>query len=242
MLDIENFKEIIVANWKLNGSQSFSKTYYNQIKAGYVPKKDNCLIICPPATYIDKSINKNIFFGAQDCSSYVEGAYTGEISAKILKDIGCSFCIVGHSERRAIFNDSYDRIADKLNNCLEYNIIPIFCIGETLQQKKENLTLDILNEQITKSIPKNFSNNKMIIAYEPVWAIGSGLIPDFKEISTIHLRIKNDIFNDLKIKVLYGGSVKADNYKKILKSDGVDGLLVGGSSFNLDEFNKIIKF
>ena len=113
---------------------------------------------------------------------------------------------------------------------------------EFLQQKKERLTKDVIKEQIIKGIPSNADNKKIIIAYEPIWAIGTGLIPNLNEISEIHMFIKNNIFQDKDVKILYGGSVKANNYKEILNLEEVDGLLVGSASINIDEFNKIIKF
>ena len=240
MLEIENFDEIIIANWKLYGSSSFIEEYLDQIKFYGSKSQGRCVIICPPSLYINQINYKNVFVGAQDCSAHIEGPYTGEISAKILKDIGCQFCIVGHSERRMLFNEDSQIVGKKILNCFQNNIIPIFCVGENLQQKKEKLTKDIIKEQIIKSLPNNANKKNIIIAYEPVWAIGSGLTPDLDEISKIHMFIKDNILKDKNVKILYGGSVKANNCKEILNLEGVDGLLVGGASLNIDEFNKII--
>jgi len=240
MLEIENFDEIIIANWKLYGSSSFIEEYLDQIKFYGSNSHGRCVIICPPSLFINQINNKNIFVGAQDCSAHNEGPYTGEVSAKILKDIGCQFCIVGHSERRKLFNEDNQIVGKKILNCFQNNIIPVFCVGENLQQKKEKLTEDIIKEQMIKSLPNNANKKNIIIAYEPVWAIGSGLTPDLDEISKIHMFIKDNILKDKNIKILYGGSVKANNCKEILNLEGVDGLLVGGASLNIDEFNKII--
>jgi len=242
MLEIQNFDKFIVANWKLNGSLTFSKDYFNNIKFDNLSNNNQCIIICPPIPYI-LSINEEKFYkGAQDCSAYSEGAYTGEISINMLKELGCKFVIIGHSERRLIFQESKDIIAAKIKKAVNANIIPIFCIGENLEQKKENLTNEVLKDQILKSLPKNIDLNKIIIAYEPVWSIGTGLIPKLEEISKTHTYIKKEILGNKDTKVLYGGSVKANNYKKILYQNDVDGLLVGGSSLNLDEFNQILNF
>tara|TARA_Y100001970_G_scaffold76516_1_gene97162 strand:+ start:155 stop:883 length:729 start_codon:yes stop_codon:yes gene_type:complete len=242
MLEIQKFSKIVVANWKLNGSKSFASNYFGNIQCDKLTNETNCLIICPPAPYIHEINSKNIFKGAQDCSAHIEGAFTGEISARILKDIGCEFCIIGHSERRNLFNEQNDLILKKVNNCINCDIVPILCIGESQIQRKENLTKEILKDQLLKCLPKNINLENIIIAYEPVWSIGTGVTPKVEEISEIHMFIKNEILGKKNVKVLYGGSVKANNYKKLINSTGVDGLLVGGASINLDEFNKIIEF
>lgn len=242
MLEMQNFDKIIVANWKLNGSLSFSKDYFNNITFDNLSNNNQCVIICPPIPYIF-SINEEKFYkGAQDCSAYSEGAYTGEISIDMLKELGCYFVIIGHSERRLIFHEDNDIIKAKIKKALNTDIIPIFCIGESLEQKKENLTNEVLKDQIINSLPKNIDLDNIIIAYEPVWSIGTGLIPNLEEISNTHSYIKNEILGNNNTKVLYGGSVKANNYKKIINQNYVDGLLVGGSSLNLDEFNQILNF
>ena len=242
MLKIQKFKKIVIANWKLNGSHSFSRDYFNKIVFSESKFKDNCLIICPPIPYINDIKSKYLFKGAQDCSIESKGAFTGEISSNILKDIGCDFCIIGHSERRKLFNDTNEVVYKKINNCIDSNLIPILCIGETLNQRKENLTKEILKDQISKCLPKNINLEKLIIAYEPIWSIGSGIIPSLEEILDINTYIKKSIFYEDKVKILYGGSVKANNYKEIINLPSVDGLLVGGASINIEEFNKIIEF
>ena len=242
MLEIDKFNKIIIANWKLNGSLSFSNEYFKNIKFDHLSHNDKCVIICSPIPYIS-SINEKIFYkGAQDCSQFVNGAYTGEISIEMIKDLGCEFVILGHSERRLIFEENEKVISKKIFNSLKENIIPIFCIGENLQQKKEKLTKKVLEFQILKSLPKNVDLNNIILAYEPVWSIGTGLIPKIEEISDTHHFIKNEILKNNNTKVLYGGSVKANNYKRILDAVNVDGLLIGGASLNLDEFNQILNF
>jgi len=242
MLKIQDFRKIVIANWKLNGSHSFSREYFDKLISDNSDKVENCLIVCPPVPYIFEIKSNNIYKGAQDCSEHIEGAYTGEISAKILKDIGCQFCIIGHSERRNLFNEKNEIIFKKITNCIQNEIIPIICIGENLDQKKQNLTKDILEDQLINCLPKNINLNNLIIAYEPIWSIGTGIIPSVEEILNIHKYIKESIFSEPKLKILYGGSVKANNYKEIIELPFVDGLLVGGASINLDEFNKIIKF
>ena len=242
MIKLENIDKIIAANWKLNGSRTFVENYLSEISIKDKNNDKNCVVICPPFPFLSKMKATNFYLGAQDCSSFEQGAYTGEVSAQIIKEFGCQFCIIGHSERRNVFNDNNDIISKKINNCIKNNIVPILCIGESLSQKKENLTEYILKEQIQKNLPRNIDANQFVIAYEPLWAIGTGLVPEMNDISKIHKYIKQKIFKNDNIKILYGGSVKATNYKNILNLEGVDGLLVGGASINLDEFNKIIEF
>jgi len=241
MLELEKISKIIIANWKLHGSIKFVKEYLEKLT---FVRSDNekSLVVCAPSTLIQNLKTDKFYLGAQDCSNYSSGAYTGEISSELLREIGCSFCIVGHSERRNIFKEDHKIILEKIENLIKSKIIPIFCIGENLQQMKENLTNDVLKNQIQKSLPKNLDLSKIIIAYEPVWSIGTDLIPSVEQIEKSHNFIKKNIFNSSKLKVVYGGSVKASNYKKIIDLDSVDGLLVGGASINLDEFNKIVKF
>ena len=241
MLNLGNFNKFIIGNWKLNGSVDFIEKYLKEIRFNSKEHTDKCVVICPPYTFIDKIKSDNLLKGGQDCSIYNEGSYTGEISTKLLKDIGCSFCIVGHSERRTFFEEDDDTISKKILNCLDENIIPILCVGETLNERKNNKTKNILIKQIEKNISKNLNENNIIIAYEPIWAIGSGITPDPKEISEIHCFIKEKIFNSNKYKIIYGGSVNSSNCKEIINNENIDGVLVGGSSLKVQEFNKIIE-
>ena len=145
--------------------------------------QSKCIIICPPFTYsylIANKLKKNCYIGGQNCSLFLDGAYTGDVSASMLHDIGCQFCILGHSERRTIFNETNNEVSMKATNSLKNNIHPIICVGETLQQKKDNQTKEILSKQIRESINDDSNNNNTIIAYEPIWAIGSGLTPSFR--------------------------------------------------------------
>ena len=242
MLEIDKFKKIIIANWKLNGSEAFVETYLNQINFKNYNNLNKSIIICPPLAYINQfKYYGNLLLGAQDCSLYTEGAYTGEISSKILKNIGCEFCIIGHSERRNLFGEKDNVILKKVSNCLKEEIVPILCIGENLQQKNNNETKEILNFQINNNIPEEANKSNMIIAYEPIWAIGTGKTPTLQEILEIHSFIKNEIPISKDFKILYGGSVKSSNSKQILSLKNVDGILVGSSSIKVNEFNKIIE-
>ena len=242
MPEIEKFNKIVIANWKLNGSSAFIREYFKNIKFSRSNFEDNCVIVCPPIPFIKHIESKQLFKGSQDCSEFSEGAFTGEISARMIKEIGCKFCIIGHSERRTLFKESNETILKKIRNCINNNLIPILCVGESLEEKDQNLTKEVLNEQIKKNLMKNINLKKLIIAYEPLWSIGTGKIPSLDDISEIHSYIKESIFSKNNIKIVYGGSVKSSNYKEIINLDEVDGLLVGGASLNIDEFNKIIEF
>ena len=238
MINLANFPSIFVANWKLNGNIEFIKQYYQKLSIN----SKNCVVICAPSIFLNQlDTNANdLFSGAQDVSIYEEGAYTGELSAKMLADNNIQFCIVGHSERRQYFEEKNKNINLKSKNLIENEITPIICIGETLEEKEKKMTKEVLSKQIQESVPEvsNFKNT--IIAYEPIWAIGTGLTPTLKEIEEVHGFIKNfdKKFNQLKL--LYGGSVNASNSNNINSLKNVDGCLVGGASLKVDEFNSII--
>lgn len=244
MLEINKFNKIIAANWKLNGSLDFIQGYFKNLHSNISFNPNICGIICLPAIYLHNSAKylPPFFLGAQDCSNYNKGSYTGEISATMLKDIGCQFCIIGHSERRQLFNHSNNDVCKKVENLINNNIIPIICVGETLEQKNAGLTKEVLNKQISNSIPKNTPVNSIIIAYEPIWAIGTGLTPNLNEIEDIHLFIKHGIQSFENYKILYGGSVKSSNAADIMKLMSVDGVLIGGASLDPKELKKIMLF
>tara|TARA_B000000437_G_scaffold98191_1_gene71380 strand:- start:542 stop:1270 length:729 start_codon:yes stop_codon:yes gene_type:complete len=241
MLKLSNFSSFFVANWKLNGNFQFIDQFITNISLPNINSK--CVVICPTAIYLDYlSKNKNGFYvGAQNVSEHEEGAYTGEISVRSLVETNVNFCIVGHSERRQIFKEKDQDINLKSQRLVANNVIPIICIGETLEQKEKGITNTVLEEQLMNSIPSSSTFENTIIAYEPVWAIGTGLTPTIDEIDETHrfIRSHNDKFN--KYKILYGGSVKASNAKEITHLANVDGALIGGASLKSEEFTKIIQ-
>ena len=241
MLKLSNFSSFFVANWKLNGNLQFIDQFIANISLPNANSK--CVVICPTAIHLDYlSKNKNGFYvGAQNVSEHEEGAYTGEISVRSLIETNVDFCIVGHSERRQIFKEKDQDINLKSQRLVANNVIPIICIGETLEQKEKGITNTVLEEQLMNSIPSSSTFENTIIAYEPVWAIGTGLTPTIDEIDETHrfIRSHNDKFN--KYKILYGGSVKASNAKEITHLANVDGALIGGASLKSEEFTKIIQ-
>ena len=189
--------------------------------------------------YIDVK-RKDFYLGAQDCSYFEAGAYTGEISAKMLNEVGINFCIVGHSERREYFKESNKIIKMKAIRLIENNIIPIICIGETLEEKNNNNTQNVLKNQLEESVPESSNQFNTIIAYEPIWAIGTGLTPSLEEITNAHRYIKNLSNKLFNFRIIYGGSVNSKNYKLISKINIVNGALIGGASLKINEFNQII--
>jgi len=242
-------KPLVVANWKCNPkSLAEAKRLFNSIKKGVQKNKKADIVICPSFVYL--SLLKGLVIGAQNCFHEPEGAYTGEISSPMLKDSGCKYVIVGHSERRKYFAETNDKVNKKLKAILKENLIPIFCVGETKEQREKGETENILKEQLEKGL-KEVSGFRFqglgIIAYEPVWAIGTGNPCDIDESQRMLLLIRkvlSKIYNQAlsrKIPILYGGSVKSDNAKGYIKEAGFNGLLVGGASLKADEFIKIVK-
>ena len=240
MIKLSDFSSFFVANWKLNGNFQFIDEFINNLLLTKDPSK--CVVICPTAIHLDYiSKNKNGFYvGAQNVSEHEEGAYTGEISVHSLSDLNVNFCIIGHSERRQIFKEKNEEINLKSERLIDNGLIPIICIGETLEQKEKGITKKVLEEQLMNSVPSSSNFENTIIAYEPVWAIGTGLTPTIEDIDETHRYIKehNDKLN--KYKILYGGSVKASNAKEITGLPNVDGALIGGASLKPQEFSVIL--
>lgn len=211
--------------------------------------KDVDVILCPPATLVGQMVSllngSEISVGGQDCHEKSSGAFTGDISAEMLKDVGCDYCIIGHSERRQGYAESNEKVAAKTLSALTSGLKAIVCVGETLEEKDAGKTLSVLHEQITGSIPLNTNGQNIIVGYEPIWAIGSGRIPELSEIEAAHEQIrasleKLEIQNANDIAIIYGGSVKPNNAAEILALSSVDGALVGGASLKADDFLKII--
>ena len=239
-------KKIFVANWKMNGNTEMIDKFSGSKILNSSPKKD--IIICPPYTHINylssKIRDKNISLGAQNCSHKENGALTGEISAEILKDIGCEYVILGHSERRANYSEDNSLINQKIILASKNNIIPILCCGENLEDRKNNLSTKIIENQLSilKEISDNFTCNKFLIAYEPIWAIGTGKSassPQIYEILNFIHEYTYDIFSQLDLSILYGGSVSTSNIKELLTIDKCNGFLIGGASLSLDSFELI---
>ena len=175
MIKINSFSSFFVANWKLNGDFKFIDQFIDNLKA----PKDNskCIVICPTSIHLDylRCKKNNFYVGAQNVSEHQDGAFTGEISCNALLDLNIEFCILGHSERRQLFHETNNEVCLKASRVIEHKIIPILCIGETLEEKENGKTNDVLSNQLEDSIPISSNSDNTIIAYEPVWAIGTGL-------------------------------------------------------------------
>ena len=237
---------IVAGNWKMNNDYSQTKKLINDLKSFKIPD-DVRIMVAPSFTQLSQCKNllssTNISVVAQNMNANNSGAFTGEISATMLNDSKIKYCLVGHSERRHILNENDLLLSDKVSRLHENNIKVIYCIGETLEEYKSKKTKTILKKQI-KSLFNNLNKskkyNKVIIAYEPVWAIGTGLIPSAKELSDTFRYIHNTVTSfsqsNKSIKLLYGGSVSPDNAKRLMETNYMDGLLIGGASLIAKKF------
>ena len=245
-------KKVIAGNWKMYNDINESQSLVSGILNG-LGNDDKCeVILCPPFTSLTEvhSLikNSNIKLGAQNMFYEDDGAYTGEISAGMLKSVGCEYVILGHSERRTIFGESDEMINKKIKKAVEGGLKVIFCIGESLEQREEGVTNDVVKRQIVKGLkevsPEDFQN--IIIAYEPVWAIGTGKTATSEQAQEVHLFIRNliaEMFsNDVagNLIIQYGGSVKPENASSLLSQPDIDGALVGGACLKADSFLSII--
>ncbi len=244
-----NNKTYFIANWKMYGSTSSVKTIKNVIKLSKLRKLNKAKIIyCPPFTlladFVKKTKSSKIVIGAQDChSSETDGAFTGSINSSMIKKTGSRYVILGHSEKRQS-GDTDSEINKKIKSALKNNLSIIFCIGETLKERKNKKTDFILKRQIIKGLNKVKKLNKIIIAYEPVWAIGTGVIPKIEDLKMQIYKIKKIIKKEFKKqnpKIIYGGSVNSENIDKLNKIDNINGYLIGKSSQNSKIFIDIIK-
>jgi triosephosphate isomerase len=211
------------------------------------------IAVCPPAVYLGelgKALHAtNIGLGAQNVNSKSEGAYTGEISCSMLKDVGCRYVILGHSERRAIYGETDSMVNEKLHAVLDAGLTPIVCVGETLEQREAGQTQQVVRSQCIGSLAGLTEDQmlKTVLAYEPVWAIGTGKTASPAQAEEVHKDIRSLLETQFsastaqKIIVLYGGSVKADNAQELLSEPNIDGALVGGASLKQDSFEGIIK-
>jgi len=211
------------------------------------------IAVCPPAVYLGelgKALHAtNIGLGAQNVNSKTEGAYTGEISCSMLKDVGCRYVILGHSERRAIYGETDSMVNEKLHAVLAAGLTPIVCVGETLEQREAGQTQQVVRSQCIGSLAGLTEDQmlKTVLAYEPVWAIGTGKTASPAQAEEVHKDIRSlletqfSVGTAQKVIVLYGGSVKADNAQELLSEPNIDGALVGGASLKQDSFEGIIK-
>lgn len=208
------------------------------------------VLICPPATLLAPMAEiakaTSLRVGGQDCHALEQGAHTGDISAEMIKNTGASYVIVGHSERRSDHGEQDRDVAAKVSAAYRAGLTAIMCLGETVDERKKGLTLRVIGRQLRNSLPEGVNAKNTVIAYEPIWAIGTGLTPTLQEITSAHAHLRRSLVRKYgpqgqKIRLLYGGSVKPDNAAEILALDNVDGALVGGASLKARDFAAIIK-
>ena len=242
-------KSIIVGNWKMNGSSAQNKALVSAIIAA---ERKGESAVCVPFPYLEQvknlTLDSSVGFGAQDVSVHESGAYTGEVSASMLKDMGCHYVIVGHSERRTHHQESSQMVAQKAQQVIDHGMCPIICIGERLEERESGSTKRVLKEQLTPLLTLLATSGMIapILAYEPVWAIGTGLVATVDQVADAHHFIRQEVakvdavLGD-GVRILYGGSLKPENAEAIFAIEDVDGGLIGGASLDAASFLSLIE-
>ena len=245
-------KPLIAGNWKMFKNVDEAVNLIQGIKAGTYKSSEAIVVVCPPFTSlaaVSKQLEgSNIALGAQNMHPETEGAFTGEISPAMLKDLGCRYIILGHSERRQFFHETSDFVNEKVKTALKYSLIPIVCIGETLKEREAQQHLTVVKSQFDASLADLTKEDisRIVIAYEPVWAIGTGKTATPEQAEQMHSyirRLLNEKYGQetaSKVYILYGGSVKPDNIAQLMDKPNVDGALVGGASLKAESFCAII--
>jgi triosephosphate isomerase len=236
---------LIAGNWKMNGSPASAQDLASGLAAKAKGGAKAEIALCPPgpllATVNAAIAGGSIALGAQDCHANEKGAHTGDTSAVLLKAVGCRYVIVGHSERRADHGETDAVVKAKAAAALKAGLTPIVCVGETDAQREKGETAAVIARQVGGSLPEGATAANTVIAYEPVWAIGTGKTATTADIAAVHAQIRSLFTGSDSLKILYGGSVKGSNAVEILATKGVNGALVGGASLDLEDFWKIIQ-
>jgi triosephosphate isomerase (TIM) len=245
-MNASRLRPLIAGNWKMNGSRAKTEALISDLKARLAsePEVAADLLVCPPATYLTQAAKltegSGIAVGGQDCHTRQSGAHTGDVAAAMLADCGCRYVILGHSERRADHGESSEVVAAKAKAAHEAGLIAIVCVGETEAERDRGATLDTISSQLEGSVPADADAANLVIAYEPVWAIGSGRTPTPDDVAIVHAHIRGLLkawFKDgAEMRILYGGSVKASNAASLMHVPEVNGALVGGASLKAEEF------
>ena len=245
-------KKFIAGNWKMNGLLSDGARLAQEIATAVKSAKPSCdVLVCPPfvlLTTIKKALRgSNVMLGAQDCSMFEKGAHTGDVSPYQLKDAGCDFVILGHSERRADHKESSALVKAKAEAALNAGLKVIICVGETLAERESGKALEVVEKQVKASLANGANASNTVIAYEPVWAIGTGKTATPKDAEEVHAHIRNVLVQKCskavasRMKILYGGSMKPSNAAELLKEPDIDGGLIGGASLKSEDFLEIIR-
>jgi triosephosphate isomerase len=241
-------RRLVVGNWKMNGSRATDVALLAALKVA--EPFDVGVVVCAPAPYLAEVAaalrGSAIAWGAQDCSSHASGAFTGEVSAAMLAEFGCRFVIVGHSERRAMHGESDLLVAEKAQQALASGLTPIICVGETLAERDAGRTEAVVDRQLAAVIDLlGVATEKTVLAYEPVWAIGTGRTAAPVQVQAVHARLRAGLASvsasAATVPILYGGSVKADNAASLFAEADIDGGLIGGASLNAEQFVAICR-
>lgn len=245
-MNATRLRPLIAGNWKMNGSRALAGELIGGLKTLHAAKPDLAadLLVCPPAPYLTTAgellRGSVIALGAQDCHTKGSGAHTGDVSAAMLADCGCSAVILGHSERRADHGETSELVAAKAKAALDAGLTAIVCVGETEAERDRGATLEVVSAQLEGSVPADADAARLVVAYEPVWAIGTGRTPTPDDVAAVHAHIRGLLkawFKDgAEMRILYGGSVKASNAATLMHVPEVNGALVGGASLKADEF------
>jgi len=238
-------RPLVAGNWKMNGLRR-SVAELDKIVAGSTALAGKAdLMVCPPATllsvFAERARGSNVVIGGQDCHAELSGAFTGDISAEMLKDAGAGAVIVGHSERRSLHHETDTAVRAKAAAAWRAGLIAIVCIGESSAEREAGKTLDVLGRQIDGSLPAGVTAANLVVAYEPIWAIGTGRTPTSADVAQAHEFIRKRIVESHgavghSVRILYGGSVKPSNAKELMAVANVDGALVGGASLKAEDF------
>lgn len=236
---------LIAGNWKMNASNEMASGLIDGIKAGPPPSNVE-MLVCPPFPYLGLAVasasGSTVHVGAQTCHPNVSGAHTGDVSAEMLKDTGCSHVIVGHSERRTDHGETDEQVMAQASAAIDAGLVAVICVGETEAERDAGSTLDVVASQIAGSTPSSSTSANTVIAYEPVWAIGTGRTPTTDEVQEVHAAIRSNIAAKLGqeaadgMRILYGGSMKPTNAQELLALADVDGGLIGGASLKAEDF------
>ena len=246
-------KPIIAGNWKMYKDVNQAVELANEIKRAAFDVENVDIVICPPFTNLsdvgEMLVESNVGLGAQNCYWETEGAFTGEISVPMIKSVGCGYVIIGHSERRKYFGETDETVNKKVKAAIDGGLSPIMCVGETLEEREAGKTLDVVKAQVTGGL-KGFEEeylDPLIIAYEPVWAIGTGKTATPDQAQEVHAMIRGLLEEMYSASlsgsrcILYGGSVKPENIEELMKEEDIDGGLIGGASLKSESFVDIIK-
>lgn len=244
-------KKIVAGNWKMNLNKNEANALFLSLNESEYPSNVD-VIVCPPALYIaqfSELLGAQVKLGVQNVSNQSNGAFTGEISAEMIQSLNINYALVGHSERREYFNEDDELLSQKVNTLLKQNLIPIFCFGEKLEQRESGSHFDVVKTQISNALFHLNSDefSKLILAYEPVWAIGTGVTASSDQAQEMHAFIRNVVEEKYgkaiaeNIQILYGGSCKPANAKELFSCPDVDGGLIGGAALKHEDFSQLIE-